>query len=151
MRLNFFIFFGLMFLIACSNNKNPYQNNLGIEQSLLAQMDTAHYTLIKWKDTLDNFGTINKGDSVHLEYMFTNVGHTPLFIINTRTSCGCTITNFPKEAVMPGKYGVIKITYKNGAEIGEINKSIIVVANTKKSMNSNLIIRGIVKPVNKNQ
>ena len=67
---------GLLFL-ACKNN-NAYQNKLGIEPSVVAEMDTAHYTLIQWKDTVINFGTLKAGDSTHLKFQFTNIGKTPL-------------------------------------------------------------------------
>lgn len=151
LRRNFIFYFFCFLFIACNNNKNPYTNNLGIEPSVIAQMDTAHYTRIHWQDSLDNFGTIKAGDSVHLKYKFTNIGETPLFILNTRVTCGCTVTNFPKNPVMPGKSGNISVTYKTGAETGEISKTIVVISNTKNK-SSHLIIRGVVQPaVNKNQ
>jgi len=69
-------------LIACNSNTNPYANNMNIEPAVLAEMDTAHYTTIRWKDSVYNFGTIKAGDSVHVNYYFTNTGSTPLFIFN---------------------------------------------------------------------
>jgi hypothetical protein len=134
-----------LIFFACNNNRDPYKNKFGIEPSVMAEMDTAHYTLIQWKDTVNNFGTIKAGDSTHLKFQFTNVGETPLFILNTRTSCGCTVTDFPKDPVMPGNSGFIRVTYKSGAQTGEVNKTITVIANTKKNKNSSLIIRGTVQ------
>ena len=136
-------FFCIIFF-ACSNNKNPYENDLGIKPEHLAEIDTAHYTMIKWKDTLINFGTIKAHDSVNLKFKFTNVGETLLFVFNTRTTCGCTITDAPKEPVPPGNSGFINITFKSGNQTGEINKRIVVVTNTKNGHYSNLIIRGMV-------
>jgi len=139
-------FFCMMFF-ACSNNKNPYENDLGINPEHLAEIDTAHYTMIKWKDTLINFGTIQAHDSVHLEFKFTNVGETLLFVFGTRTTCGCTITDSPREPLQPGKSGFIHITFKSGNQTGEINKRIVVVTNTKNGHHSNLFIRGkIMQP-----
>lgn len=132
-------------LFACTNNTNPYANNLNIEPSVLAEMDTAHYTTIRWQDSVYNFGTIAAGDSVHILYLFTNTGSTPLFIFNTRTTCGCTITNFPKEPVMPGKSASIFVTFKSGTQKGTIEKTIFVIANTKKSKSNPLILRGMVQ------
>ena len=131
--------------VACNNNKNPYENNLGIEQSVIAAMDTAHYTLIEWKDTLQNFARVKKGDSAHLKFQFKNVGEIPLYILNTQVTCCCTVTAFSKDAVMPGKPGFIAITFKAGKETGAINKKIVVVTNTKNSSSSNLFIRGMVE------
>ncbi|MEP6464801.1 MAG: DUF1573 domain-containing protein [Parafilimonas sp.] len=143
-----FYFFCLIF-ISCSNNKNPYANTLGIQPSVVAQIDTAHYTLIQWQDSIFNFGTLKVNDSVHLKYSFKNVGATPLFITEARPSCGCTVTNFPKDPIMPGKSGVITATMQSGFHTGEINKTIVVKSNTKDHVNSILIIRGTILPADK--
>ena len=135
---------------ACTNNKNPYANTLGIEPSVVAQIDTAHYTTIKWQDSVLNFGTLKINDSVHLKYTFKNVGKTPLFITQARPSCGCTVTNFPREPIMAGKTGVITATMQSGFHTGEINKSIFVKSNTKNHTNSILVIRGVILPAEKN-
>ncbi len=140
----FFSFSGLIFF-ACTNNTNPYENKLGIEPSVIAEMDTAHYTLIEWKDTSLNFGTISPGDSTHLKFRFKNSGATPLFVFNTHTTCGCTVTGFPKDPIMPGRSGFIDITFSSRSEKGEINKKIVVITNTKNGRYSNLNIRGIVE------
>ena len=137
-----------LMLFSC-DTKNPYENNLGIEPALVAQIDTAHYTLIQWQNSLLNFGTIKIGDSVHLKYWFKNVGSTPLFILSTKPGCGCTITSFPKDPIMPGKSSYISATLKSGYHTGEINKTITVVSNTKNHTNSILIIRGTVLPSDK--
>lgn len=137
----------LFICFACNtSNKNPYENSLGIEPAVIAEMDTAHYTTIQWKDSVINFGTIKKGDSIQLRYSFTNTGKTPLFIFQTQATCGCTITNFNKKPIMPGKSGFITVLFKSGVQTGEINKNITVVANTKTRKNNRLVIRGVVKP-----
>ena len=141
----FLFCFIIIACVACNNNKNPYENKLGIEPSVIAALDTAHYTLIEWKDTLQNFGTLKQGDSAHLKFQFKNVGEIPLFILNTHVTCGCTVTAFSKDAVMPGKSGFIAVTFKAGNETGAINKKIVVVTNTKNSNSNNLFIRGMVE------
>ena len=138
------ICFFCMIFFACRNNKNPYENSLGIKPEHLAEIDTAHYTMIKWRDTLINFGTISSHDSVILKFQFTNVGKTLLFVFNSRTTCGCTITGTPKDPVMPGDSAFINVTFKSSNETGAINKRIVVVTNTKNGHYSNLIIRGMV-------
>ncbi len=140
----------LLFSISCNDKPNPYANNLGIPPAQIAEIDTAHYTLIQWKDTAIDFGTISSGDTAHFKYKFKNTGVTPLFILNTHTTCGCTITDFSRDPVMPGKSGFIDITFSSRSENGAINKKIIVVTNTKNGRYSNLYIRGVIEPVAKN-
>src|SRR6478609_10345094 len=93
----------IMIFNSCSSNKNPYENNLGIEPSLIAQMDTANYTKILWLDTLVNIGTIKTTDTVRTQFRFKNIGDKALFIISVAPSCGCTVADYPKEPVQPGK------------------------------------------------
>ena len=144
-----FFFFCIIFF-ACSNSKNPYENDLGIKPEHLAEIDTAHYTLIKWEDSVINFGTMQSGDSANVKFKFTNIGKTLLFIFNVRTTCGCTITDSPKEPIAPGSSGFVTAIFKSGAQTGEIRKRIIVFTNTKNGRYSNLFIHGIVKPAGNN-
>jgi hypothetical protein len=136
--------FCLIIAVAC-NSKNPYENNLGIETSLIAQMDTANYTTIQWIDSVMDIGTIKAGDSVHLKYRFQNTGNKALFVIEARPSCGCTVTGFTKDPVMAGKTSVINATIKTGSLSGKLNKSITVVTNTKNKTSSILLIKGTVQ------
>jgi hypothetical protein len=133
-------------LLACKSNTNPYVNNLNISPAELVEMDTAHYVNIHWQDAIYDFGAINAGDSIHIQYGFTNTGNTPLFIFNTHRTCGCTITDFPKEPVLPGKSGLTAVAFKSGTQLGKIEKAIFVIANTKGSKCNPLILRGMVQP-----
>lgn len=135
-------------ILAC-NNKNPYANNLGIEPALVAQIDTAHYTYIQWKDSIINFGTIKEGDSVVLKYKFSNSGQTPLFILGTRPACGCTVTNFSQDPIMPGKNSFITAVFKSMNHPGATYKTINVTTNTRNRRNHLLIFKGIVEPAKK--
>ena len=65
-------------------------------------------------------------------FSLKNVGDGPLVIEGVNTSCGCTIVDYPKEPVQPGKELVLTVTYK--AERPEhFNKTITVYCNAKSS------------------
>ncbi|MBV9963842.1 MAG: DUF1573 domain-containing protein [Parafilimonas sp.] len=137
----FFIFF-VCILIACNNYKNPYQNDKGIDPLLIAAIDTAHYTLIKWEDSLIDFGAIKTGDSVQIKFNFKNIGNTPLFILKVRASCWCVQLNFPKDPIMPGGSGMISATIKNSSYKGFLHKTISITTNTKIRSNYTLVLQG---------
>ncbi len=84
----------------------------------------------KWEQTTHDFGKIPQGTPVTVEFSFTNTGKSPLVISDVKGSCGCTVTNYSKEPVAPGKTGVVKATY-NAAAMGAFNKSIRVTANVE--------------------
>ena len=96
----------------------------------------------KWEETTHNFGKIAQGKPVSTEFVFTNTGSTPLVISNVRGSCGCTVTQYTKEPIAPGKTGNVKATF-NAAAMGAFNKSVRVTANVEGG-NETLFIKGEV-------
>lgn len=84
----------------------------------------------KFQEETYDFGKIPKGIPVTHDFTFTNVGKEPIIISNVQASCGCTTPSWPKEPILPGKTGVIKVQY-NAASPGSFNKSITVMSNAK--------------------
>jgi hypothetical protein len=64
--------------------------------------------------------------------MFSNTGDTPLVIQNVKTSCGCTVPEWPQKPVNPGNSGEIKINYDT-SHPGMFNKTITVFYNGQES------------------
>ena len=50
-----------------------------------------------------NFGTVKEGDIVNHTFDFVNTGNVPLLITNAKSTCGCTVPDWPKEAIAPGQ------------------------------------------------
>ena len=94
-----------------------------------------------------DYGTIKQGGNGECEFKFTNNGKEPLVITNCQGSCGCTVPQCPKEPILPGKVGVIKVKYDTNRP-GQIYKTVTVNSNAK-SGNVVLTIKGNVevKPV----
>ncbi|WP_216368592.1 DUF1573 domain-containing protein [Limnovirga soli] len=144
-KIVWFVLVAFIF-ICCNSNKNPYENNLGIEPEVIAQMDTANYTNVLWADSVKNIGTIKTTDTAHIQFHFTNTGNKPLFIITVAPACGCTIASYSKEPVQPGKQGVVNAVYKWNGQIGALRKTIAVSTNTKNERLHTLVFYGeIVK------
>ncbi len=96
-----------------------------------------------------DFGIVKeeKGKVSH-EFTFKNTGDKPLVIISATASCGCTMPDYPKEPIKPGKSGKIKVTYNPSGRPGAFDKSIKVRINgsDKKSSKITLKITGTVVP-----
>jgi hypothetical protein len=97
---------------------------------------------IAWTETTLDFGKIEQGKPVNAEFEFKNPSMVPLIISSVRPTCGCTIADYPKEPVQPGKSGKISVTF-NAASSGFFQKSIIVSTNATEG-NVSLIIKGEV-------
>jgi hypothetical protein len=82
------------------------------------------------KDLWD-FGTIKAGETVEHVYKFKNTGNDPLIISNASGSCGCTVPQWPREPIAPGKTGEIKVVYNSTGKSGKINQTVTLTANTE--------------------
>lgn len=98
--------------------------------------------LIEWDFTEHNFGDIAKGKPATVEFSFKNPGMIPLVITNVKSSCGCTVPDYPKEPIPPGGEGKIVVTY-DAKTSGYFTKSITVFTNTSDGQ-SKLYIKGVV-------
>lgn len=93
-----------------------------------------------------DFGKINQDSDNTKIFTFTNTGTEPLVIESAKGSCGCTVPEYPKEPIAPGKTGEIKVVYKPGKQKGVQNKTVTLVANTEPS-NTILKIKADVQEI----
>lgn len=102
---------------------------------------------ITFDKTIHNFGTFSEDHpKVKCTFTFTNTGNAPLVINQAVASCGCTIPDYTKEPIMPGKKGTIEITYNGAGKYpGEFKKSITVRSNAKEEL-TRLYITGQMTP-----
>ena len=92
-----------------------------------------------------DYGTIEKGTDGLRTFTFTNTGNAPLIISDVKTSCGCTVPTYSKEAIMPGKDGEIKISYDT-KKVGSFTKTITVLSNANQERKT-LKIKGTIVAV----
>ncbi len=95
---------------------------------------------------IHDYGTIVQGSDGMCEFVFTNKGNKPLILSNVRASCGCTAPTWPREPILPGQKGTIKVGY-NTQILGGFSKVVSVMSNASNSMVV-LTIRGNVVPRN---
>jgi hypothetical protein len=99
---------------------------------------------IKFNSLEIDYGTIEHNADGNREFKFKNVGKEPLIIANCQGSCGCTVPTWPKEPIMPGKSGIIKVKYATD-RVGHFQKNVTVTSNAKVEKVV-LTIKGDVKP-----
>ncbi|MEN9571620.1 MAG: hypothetical protein RL172_2851 [Bacteroidota bacterium] len=75
-------------------------------------------------ETID-FGKIKQGVPQKGTFTITNIGKEPLIIEQANPTCGCTISDYTKEPIAPGKTGIINATY-NAANMGHFEKHLSV-------------------------
>ena len=78
-----------------------------------------------------DFGVIKPESKVDYIFKFKNTGKEDLVISNAQGSCGCTIPEYPKEAIKPGESGKIKVSFNSAGKSGNQQKSVTITANTE--------------------
>lgn len=79
------------------------------------------------------FGNIKQGESVSYDFTFTNTGAEPLIITNATASCGCTAPQWPKEPIMKGQSGTIKVTFNSTGKLGVQDRTVTITSNAKQN------------------
>lgn len=75
------------------------------------------------------------GEVIKAKFTVENTGDVPLVLSDVRGSCSCTVADFPKEPIAPGKSGVIKATVDTkAAAVGHLEKSVRISANTSPEL-----------------
>lgn len=87
--------------------------------------------VIKFDKMVHDYGTIYQGGDGNCTFTFTNTGKQPLVLSSVRSSCGCTVPNWPQEPILPGKSNTIKVTYDSN-RLGQINKQVTVQSNASE-------------------
>lgn len=111
----------------------------------LAQTDKSSTAGIKFTELEYDYGTIQQGDKVHHEFQFTSTGKEPLMISQAKGSCGCTVPEFPTQALKKGEKGTIKVTFDSAGKMGSQDKTVTVITNTPDSPIV-LHIKGVIEP-----
>jgi len=104
-------------------------------------------TSIEFDEDTYDYGEIVDGEKVKHLYKFKNTGDNPLIISNAKGSCGCTVPQWPREPIAPGKSGEIEVVFdsKNKGKVGGSpqSKRVTLTANTDP-VNTYLTIKGTV-------
>jgi Protein of unknown function (DUF1573) len=92
---------------------------LVLSVAAMAQVKSDDIAKIK-VETVD-LGKIPQGIPAVSTFIVTNIGKTDLIIESANPTCGCTVGDYTKAPIPPGKTGTITATF-NAAGLGPINK-----------------------------
>lgn len=127
------IFFVAVLLSACNNNKNENLPGDIVNNPLTAdgEVDASQMPYISFEKTEHDFGKIYEGEKVTCHFKFKNDGQSDLIITSAKGSCGCTVPEYPKEAIKPGSGGTIAVEFNSSGRKGQQAKSVTVMTNAQ--------------------
>jgi hypothetical protein len=97
------------------------------------------------RDTLP-FGQIEEGYILLDSFVVVNTGNAPYFIYSTKSSCDCTVVEYPTFPVMPGDSATIHLTFESANKAGHARPSIIVYDNSSPNQRHILYLDGYITP-----
>jgi hypothetical protein len=98
---------------------------------------------IEFETEVIDYGSIMQNSDGLKVFTFTNTGNAPLLITNVKSSCGCTVPTYSKEAILPGEKGQIEVKYDT-KRLGAFSKTITVFSNSKQERKT-LKIKGSIE------
>ena len=107
--------------------------------------DTVNVAKLAFEESFYNFGEVNEGEVVTHSFQFKNVGKMPLVIADARSTCGCTVPEWPKDPIPPGQSGTIEVRFNTAGKKKHQRKPIYITANTYPARNE-VYLEGQVIP-----
>jgi len=138
MKKVFILAIAALSFAACRNaNTQPtsVSNDVvaGNDTSKIAPADAA---VITFERDIYDFEKIEQGEKVQHDFKFKNTGKSPLIISNATATCGCTVPETPKEPILPGAEGVIKVVFNSEGKMGMQDKLVTVTSNANPSVST---------------
>lgn len=131
------------FFLACNNDnekadldkKDLLSTDMVVNPNSAAGVDTTAMNampVLVFKDTIYDFGNMREGEVGSYDFEFNNAGNSPLIITSASGSCGCTVPEYPREPIQPGKGGIMKVKFNTADKTGHQEKSVSVVTNSTR-------------------
>ena len=126
----------VLLLAACGGNKNGDADVDLIRNPRSAQGYNSETPMpvIQFDEDLHNFGRLSAGENISYSFHFTNTGNADLIISSCSATCGCTVADFPKGRIAPGKDGYVTVTFKSAGKSGQQYQEVTVITNAQPSV-----------------
>ena len=82
-------------------------------------------SVAKFNTNKYDFGKVKQNVPAVYSFEITNTSNKPLVIENAHATCGCTVPEYQKDPILPGKSAKVKVQY-NAANGGQFDKTVFV-------------------------
>lgn len=137
------------FLISCGarNNSNDLPGGVVSNPNTAnGTIDKDALPILSFEKDFHDFGKLISGEQVTYAFKFKNTGKSLLLISNVSTSCGCTVSAFPKQPIKPGEGSTIDVSFDSEGRHGLQTKTVTVFTNTQPPTTTLRIQSLVVEP-----
>ena len=126
----FVFLFLLVIVVSCVRekkiNSDLINNPLTID-GLSTSIKTPQLTI---DSPVFDFGEVIEGEKLEHSFLIKNTGEASLVISSAKTSCGCTVSKFPKDPILQGQSAEVLVVFNTKGNIGKQNKTVTLLTNT---------------------
>jgi hypothetical protein len=97
------------------------------------------------KQAVHKFPKSTEGTILEHTFTFTNTGKAPLIISDYNVECPCTKLEIPKNPILPGQTGTIKVIFDSSGKSYYQDRIIFLNTNTKRKTEK-LRIKVFIEP-----
>jgi hypothetical protein len=140
---------GIFLFASCRSESDPSSldaESVELPVSADGQNNAERLPKMVFDKEIHDFGTIKAGEKVSYSFRFVNEGGRDLIIQSASGSCGCTVPDFPKEPIPPGREGYIRVMFNSEGKSGIQEKQVTVLANTMPNTITVRVKAEIVQP-----
>ena len=119
--------FLVLFIICCNYKVSEKKEHIYMPSVTKSEIRVPN---IKFDNLNHNLGTLKKGETISKYIKFRNKGGTDLIISNVKSSCGCTVANWPKNPIPKNQKDSILLQINTSSLTGKVRKSITIITNS---------------------
>ena len=131
--------------MSCQNDPSKKINKDNLQKAQQELNDQNKFPVMTFDTEEIDFGNHNEGEILDTVFRFKNTGNATLIISKVRSSCGCTVPEWPKNPIKPGDSGIIKVVFNTNHKTGRQTKTITIHSN-EKNLTHILRIKAQIKP-----
>lgn len=129
----------LLMFAACGGNSTP-GGDIDVDlinnpNSAEGYDNSARMPVMSFDKELHDFGRITQGESISYSFHFRNSGNADLVISGCSATCGCTVADYPRGRIAPGKDGYVTVSFNSKGKVGQQYQEVTVNSNAQPSRN----------------
>ena len=129
---------------SCKDNAADKVSEENVAAAAERDADAGKMPVMTFTETEFDFGSIEQGTPQEHLFKFKNTGESDLVIVDAKSSCGCTVPEYPKTPIAPGADGEMLVKF-NGSGKNQVSKTVTITANTAKGKET-IKIKAFVNP-----
>jgi len=120
----------MLVLLSCGNREGATSKAVVIDNLPEAAVKSEPgVAQIEFDTLVHDFGVLEEGEKVIYNFVYRNSGSSDLILNEVESTCGCTIPDWSKEPLTPGREAELKVVFNSEGKSGKQVKQIAVGSN----------------------